>query len=926
MTPENWQKVKNILEKVLEISPSSRQAYLSEACGDDAQLRREIDSLLDFDRTGADFLEQTAFSAVISNGFGDKAKSFIGRQIGHYQIIEELGAGGMGAVFLARRIDGAFEHQVALKLIKRGMNSEAILRRFFNERQILASLKHPNIAHLIDGGTTGDGLPYFVMEYVEGEPINDYADRKNLDLEERLGLFRQICTAVSFAHQNLVIHRDLKPSNILVTKDGNIKLLDFGIAKLLKAEAADDAATTAAQMRIFTPEYASPEQIKGEKLTTATDVYSLGVILYELLTGNRPYKTDSKSISEIIKAVCETEPVRPSAMVDSKFKVQKPKSENRTSSDNGKTTAEQKQDTNLPTAAPNPKSLRGDLDNIILKALRKEPERRYSSVEQFGEDIRRYLVGLPVAASRDTLSYRAAKFVRRNRAAVAFSALVIVALIGGIFGTTWQAVRAERMRAAAEIERERAERRSENLRKISNSLVSEIERAIRDLPGSLSVRKVLLTRAVEQLDALAAESDSNTALQLDLVWAYQNLGSLPDMTINESDEIFRKALVLTENLLSSRQTDPAARHRLAMLYLDMIYNSRLRGDVAFTLEYNRQAVSIVEEILGEEPDNPTFQEGFWTANYHYALTMLQLGRASEAIETGRKILPVAEHLYRTEQPGTNKYDFIKPHSTRGAIGSGFSHTGDYQAAIKEFQTALDEILTEQVKRPAEPLLRRNEANMRLRLAAAYESLGERKKVFQEAQKALSLHEKLSADNPEDFEFQQNVADAELVFGQISARQKELQKAASHFRRALDLYKKITAADAEHLQSKINAARAQAGLGNVLVLVGKTSEGINYLREAVQFFEKTGAAKTLDVHVKRSFAETQKWMGEALIKTADKDKNRQLYDEAGEMLRRSLSLWQELQRDGVIKQSDAAQPDAVLRQLSVLENMTTKPGN
>ncbi len=230
----------------------------------------------------------------------------------------------MGSVFLASRSDGAFEQKVALKLIKRGMDTDAVLQRFFNERQILASLEHSNIAHLVDGGTTEDDLPYFVMEYVEGITILDYAEEENLDLRERLDLFRKICAAVSFAHRNLVIHRDLKPSNILVTKDGVPKLLDFGIAKLLRSEMND--AETATEMHIFTPEYASPEQVSGEKLTTSTDIYSLGVILYELLTGNRPYQTHGKNISEIIKAICETEPKLPSSVVSSEFKVQKSKS------------------------------------------------------------------------------------------------------------------------------------------------------------------------------------------------------------------------------------------------------------------------------------------------------------------------------------------------------------------------------------------------------------------------------------------------------------------------------------------------------------------------------------------------------------------------------------------------------------------------
>lgn len=320
MKPENWQKLKGILEQAVEIAPENRVSYLEKVCAGDANLRREAEAFLEYE-DDSDWLEDSAFSIVAENE--TNKKSLVGTEIGRYKIVSELGAGGMGAVFLAERADGEFSQKVALKLIKRGMDSDAVLRRFYNERQILASLEHPNIAHLVDGGTTGEGVPYFVMEYVEGATILEYADAQNLDLTERLNLFCEVCAAVQFAHQNLVIHRDLKPSNILITSDGKAKLLDFGIAKLLNSDAQNQTAT---QMQIFTPEYASPEQTKGAKLTTATDVYSLGVILYELLTGTRPFQTAEKSRFEISEAVITQEPPRPSSIVqNSKFKIRKRK-------------------------------------------------------------------------------------------------------------------------------------------------------------------------------------------------------------------------------------------------------------------------------------------------------------------------------------------------------------------------------------------------------------------------------------------------------------------------------------------------------------------------------------------------------------------------------------------------------------------------
>ena len=343
MSPEQWQKVKSVLELVIEIPTESRVEFLDKMCGDDDTLRKDVEILLGYENTKADLLEKSPFTDLLPTDPAKNGAKLIGTQIGKYKIIGELGAGGMGAVYLAERADGEFQQMVALKLIKRGMDSDAVLRRFLNERQILASLEHPNIAHLIDGGTTGNDLPFFVMEYVEGEPIIEYSRRNNLDLKARLNIFLKVCAAVSFAHQNLVIHRDLKPSNILITKDRDVKLLDFGIAKLLKDETADETAT---QMQIFTPEYASPEQIKGEKLTTATDVYSLGVILYELLTEKRPYQTGGKSINEIIRAVCETDPVRPSAISNFKFQISNSGIKSETNPNNGGRTTDDKQKTN----------------------------------------------------------------------------------------------------------------------------------------------------------------------------------------------------------------------------------------------------------------------------------------------------------------------------------------------------------------------------------------------------------------------------------------------------------------------------------------------------------------------------------------------------------------------------------------------------
>lgn len=315
MNPERWQQVKHVLAGAIEREPAERASFIARACSGDESLLGEVESLLVYQDGEASFIEEYADEFAAREFKADDAALTTGQPIGHYKIEREIGRGGMGAVYLAVRADDQYQKRVAIKLVKRGMDTDSVLRRFRNERQILANLDHPNIARLLDGGTTADGLPYFVMEYIEGVPVNVYCDAQTLSIIERLELFRTICAAVQYAHQNLVIHRDIKPSNILVTADGTPKLLDFGIAKLLDPASVENAEATQTAFRVMTPEYASPEQLRGQNVTTASDVYSLGVLLYELLTGQRPYKLHSRAPEEIRAVICEQEPERPSQAI-----------------------------------------------------------------------------------------------------------------------------------------------------------------------------------------------------------------------------------------------------------------------------------------------------------------------------------------------------------------------------------------------------------------------------------------------------------------------------------------------------------------------------------------------------------------------------------------------------------------------------------
>ena len=428
MTPERWAQIRQIFDGALERSEVDRAAYLRVVCARDDDLRREVESLLASHDSAGDFLDKPAANlagsgqTLISSGI-DIQEYPPGHRVGAYELQKCIGRGGMGSVWLATRSDNEFKKKVAIKLVKRGMDTQEILRRFRLERQVLAGLTHPNIAALIDGGSTPDGLPYLVMEYVDGIRIDRYCEQHKSTITERLKLFRDVCAAVQYAHGNLVVHRDLKAGNILVTADGVPKLLDFGIAKLIRTEFDTlAAAETRPELRPMTLDYASPEQVRGEPITTATDVYSLGVLLYKLLTGKSPYGLAARSDSALRKAICEQEPLKPSAVVLTDEKAVIPEATQKIDVAHEETRDKARRRLK--------KKLAGDLDMIVLMALRKEPLRRYASVEQFSGDIRRYLEGRPVIARSDTFGYRAARFIRRNVVAVAAATVAVLTLFG----------------------------------------------------------------------------------------------------------------------------------------------------------------------------------------------------------------------------------------------------------------------------------------------------------------------------------------------------------------------------------------------------------------------------------------------------------------------------------------------------------------
>lgn len=488
MEARSWTNVKEILQEILELDAADRRVKLAALPND---LREEIESLLAFERAAVSWDPLSAIELsrdVLGALESEPAPTLPGQRFGIYEIVRELGGGGMGTVYEARRSDGKFEQKVALKALRREINNESIRNFFKRESEIQAKLEHPYIARLLDVGTTEDGIPFFAMEYVEGEPIDEFCERNNLSLKARLKLFAKVCQAVSHAHQNLIIHRDLKPSNIFVNQEGEPKLLDFGISKLLSSDESEDNLSITA-LGAMTPEYASPEQIKGETISTATDIYSLGVILYKLLAGSLPFTLSGKNKGNLLWIVTKNEPVPPSM-----------ERNNHAGRGMGQITSN---------------SLKGDLDNIILKSLRKEPELRYGTVEQFSADIWRYLDGVPVRARPATFFYRTAKFFGRNKLSVTAAAVIIISLIGGTGVALWQARTARLAQAQAEERSSYARSQEEKAKKVSRFMFRIFSYAN---PGWYAEGKESRgqARVIDAMEALAGKIDTEFAGEADI--------------------------------------------------------------------------------------------------------------------------------------------------------------------------------------------------------------------------------------------------------------------------------------------------------------------------------------------------------------------------------------------------------------------------
>jgi non-specific serine/threonine protein kinase/serine/threonine-protein kinase len=796
MTPaapgdHNWDRLSDLFLEALELEPASRETFLSNIAQQDPLLAGKVRSLLAAHEESSGLLDAPPASL---RTLADEPRRTVapGDRIGPYRIVEEIGRGGMGVVFRATRDDESFTKQVAIKLIDPFMRSDEIMKRFRAERQILAMLEHPNIARLIDGGTAEDGSPYLVMEYVAGKPLLAYCDEHRLGLDERLALFLTVCDAVQFAHQHLVVHRDLKSDNILVTGDGSPRLLDFGIAKLLSSETGAPITVTAPMNRMLTPDYASPEQIRGEPAKVAGDVYSLGVVLYELLSGSRPLQFTTRSPEEILRVVTQVDPSPPSSVV-----ARSPAGE----------AARRRGDTTRRIR----RRLAGDLDYVTLKALEKDPSRRYGSVDQLAQDLRRHLDGFPVLARGRSTAYLFSRFVRRHRAVAVTTGLVLLSLIAGLAGTTWQASVARR-------ERDLATRRFQDVRGLANAVVFDIHDAIASLPGSTKAREKLVQHALRYLDGLSREARGDLSLQRELALAYTRIGDVQGRPMFPNLGQTSAALASYDKAIGLLEEVSRAQPESASVVHDLIAVSQRRADlVGITLNQTHQAIVQMQDIRGRilselerRPGDPVFQADL--AVTYGRLIILENAAADTlgAMAECRAYLDLAERLVRAkpDDPAAHRAALVA--STR--MAEFCEMRGDRDSALVFYRRAEDLARDAVIALP-------NNTDAARDLAIVYGTYGiflanggEIDSAVVISDLGMAIFEDLAARDPGNVLFQSDAAEGHHDIGTILMTGQRYRAAEHRFGESYARFERIASADTANAESRIFMARCSRRAG------------------------------------------------------------------------------------------------------------------
>lgn len=820
MQPDRAERVAEIVERALEVEIGERGPLLVQLCGDDRELFVEVASLLHFQEKARDFIEKPAVESVAEILASERCGLQTGDVLDSYTIISLIGEGGMGEVYLAD--DTTLGRKVAIKLLKSGLGTANIIRHFEEEERILAGLTHPNIARLYGGALTRNGLPYFVMEYVDGQRLDDYCRDYALAIGERLELFRKICSALAYAHQRLVIHRDIKPANIRVTAEGEPKLLDFGIAKLLDpgTAAIEQTMTLGA---VMTPEYASPEQVRGETMMTASDVYSLGVVLYELLTEQKPYKIENRTPAAIARAITDQDPTKPSAAV---ARSDSPEINSR-------------------------KLLRGDLDNIVLKALRKEPERRYSTVGQFSEDIRRYLEGLPVTASKGTFSYRAEKFIKRNKIAVAATTLIALSLIAGIFATTFEA--------------RRANRRFNEVRRLAHSLMFEIHDSVKDLQGATPTRRLIVSRALEYLDSLAREAGRDISLQRELATAYEKVGDIQGnpfyANLGDTDGAlasYRKALAIRDGIKDERE--PELEMEMARSYRAVGDILEQKGNIASTVENYRQSLLIFQKLATAHPENAGAQDEY--------------ARAYEV------------------------------------LGDGFGRTELKDERLRCYENALSirqQLLT---KKSDDPKLRRSVAVSFLKLGAASDP--KTPDAAANVQRGIAVLESLAVEDLNNERAYRDVGFGYYQLAQVQFAAGSFATALDSCRKALAIREKVSASDPKNVQARFDLGVAHGDLAEAQNATGDYSQALGHAQQALSILQNLSAADPTNAVYQRNLGLCDEKFGQ-IYERMGKDQKRSNterakdWTDARSWYRKGLNLFSELRKHGTLMPADADQP-------------------
>ncbi|MEX2189038.1 MAG: protein kinase [Pirellulales bacterium] len=794
MDPRRWQRVEQVFFAVLDRPEAERAAAAADLCGDDAELRGEVERLLAADRTMASggFLDP-APSAVAGASDAQGGDHRRGTQIGRYIVERQIGEGGMGSVLLATRAED-FRQHVAIKIIHRGLHTEQFARRFRDELQILAALaEHSNIASLHDAGTCDDGRPYFVMEYIAGERIDRYCDARQLTTRQRVELFRQVCAAVQFAHQHTVVHRDIKPGNILVDEQGTPKLIDFGIAKIVGDGIAENDATRAVTEHIaLTPDYASPEQFRGEPVSTASDVYSLGVVLYELLAGRRPYNFSTRTPLDLQRAVCEQEPEAPSTAV---LRDTRPHVTDRDDAGSSTTLVSDVVDPQAIGAARRtvPSRLRrqlsGDLDNIILMALRKEPERRYATVEQLSEDLRRHLAGLPVSARRDSIAYRARKFVGRNRLAVAAAVVLVVSLAAGIVGAT------RGMIVAQEAQQKSHRSLTQAIEAVRRMLSRVGSDRLAHVPQLGPTRREILEDALEFCESFVADNADDPAARLELGRVSYLLGVINrDLGQHEqSRAAFDRAIDVLEELAAEGDggESESSGEALEELALSCYHASAQRRDVGQLDEAKgllQRAIEIQTPLSRADPDDLARLQNLINTANNLSVIQIDLNRIDAAEATLDRVMQWLPPLEQSDDPG-DRESAAHGHNNMGFLMRRRKRFADaereYEAGRKLRQTLTEES-------PEQPWHRKELAFSYNNLGVLHGDMGDAEKSAEEFASAVRLQRQLATDFPSQPIYRQELARSLLNLAVTLRDQKFLDDSNATLDEAIALQRALVA--------------------------------------------------------------------------------------------------------------------------------------